>query len=48
MYIEMESTGAAWIETNIINKDLNWNEAKSKFMSHFQRADHRVLLRSKI
>ncbi len=47
MYIEMDSSEASWIETNIINEQLNWNEAKKIFISHFQRADHRVQLRSK-
>jgi hypothetical protein len=47
MYIEMNSSEASWIEKNIINEQLDWNEAKDKFISHFQRADHRVQLRSK-
>jgi hypothetical protein len=47
MYIEMNSSEASWIEKNIINEQLDWNEAKEKFISHFQRDDHRVQLRSK-
>ena len=47
MYITMDSSGAAWIERNIINEELDWNDAKNKFISHFQRADHRVQLRHK-
>jgi hypothetical protein len=47
LYIEIDSSSADWIERNIINEQLNWNEAKIKFMSHFQRADHRAQLKSR-
>src|SRR5690242_1466373 len=47
LYIIKDCTAATWIKENIIDTDLDWNAAKSKFISHFQRADHNAQLISK-
>jgi hypothetical protein len=47
LYIIKDVTAATWIKQNIIDNNLNWDESKMKFISHFQRADYSALLINK-
>ena len=44
LFIVKDQSAKEWIMKNIIECDLNWNEAKKKFTSHFQRAEYKSQL----
>lgn len=47
LYIIKEVAAATWIKENIVDTNLDWNESKKKFISHFQRAEYSSLLINK-
>lgn len=47
LFIVKDQSAKEWIMKNIIECDLNWNEAKKKFTSHFQRAEYKSQLMKK-
>jgi hypothetical protein len=47
LYIIKDITSGKWIKQNIIDAQLDWEEAKKKFVGHFQRAEYTSQLMNK-
>jgi hypothetical protein len=47
LYIIKDPNAANWIKENIIDTNMNWDDAKKAFIFHFQRADYNALLINK-
>ena len=44
IYCVKENSSAEWIKSNIIDKNLSWEDSKKIFVSHFQRAEYNSLI----